>query len=388
MVYRGILATAALGLALPKGSLAESVLLYATSYEGNLTTLSLTGSSLVPIASTKDCGAYPSWLTLVGSTLYCADESWGKPNGTLTSFSVSQDGGLARLDTIDTTAGPVSAVVFGTNGGGLAVPGYEGAGLNTFNITTTADITQLQTEIFKLPHDGVNPQRQDKPHPHQAALDPTGRFLFVPDLGSDLVRIFSIDPRTLKTTSIAPLVALPGSGPRHLTFLKAADGKTFMYLISELANSVTGYNVIYNNNKTLSFTQFYVNNTHGTNAALPAGASAGEITLSPDNKFLIVSSRGENSETVAEFDPPASDPLISFSVCEKTGALKPRQTFPAGGAVPRHFSINKQGTLVAVALQGSARVVVISRDPKTGNLKDIVAHATVAGQPNCIIFKE
>jgi len=87
-----------------------------------------------------------------------------------------------------------------------------------------------------------------------------------------------------------------------------------------------------------------------------------------------------------------SDPIMSFSIDEKSGNLTLVQTAPAGGRNPRGFSLNKAGTLVASAAQDDNRVVVIERDVKTGKLGNIVAHATV-GQgdgngPNYALFNE
>lgn len=120
----------------------------------------------------------------------------------------------------------------------------------------------------------------------------------------------------------------------------------------------------------------------------------------PDQKFVIVSSRGENNLQIPAFaagGAPAgarivSDPLVSFSIDQATGALAIVQRAPAGGRNPRGFSINKAGTLVASALQDDNRVVVYARDVKTGQLGDAVAWATVgAGEnngPNYVIFDE
>lgn len=96
-----------------------------TSYSGTLTTLDLTllspsAGNLQNIATSTECGAQPSWLTLVGSTLYCLDEAWGQNNGSLVSFDVT-DGKLALLDNVTTIGGPVSSVVYGEGGRGLAV---------------------------------------------------------------------------------------------------------------------------------------------------------------------------------------------------------------------------------------------------------------------------
>jgi 6-phosphogluconolactonase (cycloisomerase 2 family) len=87
-----------------------------------------------------------------------------------------------------------------------------------------------------------------------------------------------------------------------------------------------------------------------------------------------------------------SDPIVSFSIDEKSGNLTLVQVAPAGGRNPRGFSLNKAGTLLASALQDDNRVVVIERDVKTGKLGKIVAHATVGvgenNGPNYALFNE
>lgn len=64
------------------------------------------------------------------------------------------------------------------------------------------------------------------------------------------------------------------------------------------------------------------------------------------------------------------------------------QEFAAGGRVPRHFSINADGNLAAVSLQGDGRVVVIDRDVETGLFKDYVAYADIEGEVTAAIFRE
>ena len=124
---------------------------------------------------------------------------------------------------------------------------------------------------------------------------------------------------------------------------------------------------------------------------------ADSLDPQPDQKFVIISSRGEGLLKYANPDPKnttevASDPLVSFSITEATGELKLVQTAPAGGMNPRGFSLNKAGTLVASALQDDNRVVIIERDVKTGMLGKTVATATVgvgAGNgPNYVLFNE
>ncbi|KAI1201434.1 putative isomerase YbhE [Nemania serpens] len=371
--------------------------LYVTSYAGTVTTLNLVEGAtakLETVASTTACGANPSWLTLdySKSLLYCLDEAWGQSNGAITSFYTRANGSLTPLATAELVAGPVSIAEFGVGGSALAVASYAGSGVNVVGLAPEGGMNLVQNETYKLDQPGPNPERQDVPHPHQAILDPTARFILVPDLGADLVRVYQADAGSLNLKPIAPLKVTPGAGPRHGAF-KTAFGKTYFYVAAELANTITGYEVVYNKNKTLSFSELFTIPTHGDDRAIPETAAAGEIVVTPDGKFLIVSSRWEGSLKIPNFDPKnstqiPSDPLISYAIDNKTGFLKKIQEFAAGGSGPRHFSINGDGNRLAVGLQGDGRVAIIKRDVRTGLLKSFVASAGVAGEVNAVIFYE
>lgn len=136
----------------------------------------------------------------------------------------------------------------------------------------------VQTETFTLDQPGPNPIRQNAPHPHEVHIDPTGQYLLAPDLGADLVRIYALDSETLERTAVAPLVSAPGTGPRHGVFL-VTEKKTFYFLVTELGNTITTYDVEYNQNTSLSFHEVFTTTSHG-GAEVPAGATAAEITLS------------------------------------------------------------------------------------------------------------
>ena len=109
-----------------------------------------------------------------------------------------------------------------------------------------------------------------------------------------------------------------------------------------------------------------------------------------------MSSRNEKSFTIPkpgnrpDSDPEIvdSDSLITFAIDPVTGGLAFLQKSPAGGMVPRHFSLNRAGTLAAVALQQDSRVVIIRRDSMSGQMTDIVASARVEGEVTAIIFAE
>lgn len=266
-----------------------------------------------------------------------------------------------------------------------------GSSVTTYTILPSGGLLPLQSFTFKLTAPGTNPSRQDAPHPHEALLDPTGKYIMVPDLGADLVRVFTIDPTTSKITASTPLSVVPGSGPRHGAFLVSGPS-TFFFLVTELGNTVTTYNITYGANS-LSFKETFTSGIYGPNMTAPPGAAAAEAVVSPDKRFLLTSSRGDNLLTIPNFNPAnstkiVSDTLQAWSINPSTGALAFEQLAPAGGSYPRQFSVNKAGTMAAVGLQNSASVVIVERDVKTGLYGDFVGEIGIAGQITSVIWDE
>lgn len=102
--------------------------LYVSSYDGKVTTLNLTSTTgsnspqrIENIATSKGCGANPSWLLLdhPGTTLYCVDEGFDT-GGSLSSLRTNDNGSLTALNKVTTKVSPVSAVLFGKHGLAMA----------------------------------------------------------------------------------------------------------------------------------------------------------------------------------------------------------------------------------------------------------------------------
>ena len=130
---------------------------------------------------------------------------------------------------------------------------------------------------------GPNASRQDSPHPHGVTVDPTGRFVLVPDLGADLVRIFHINQVTGYLEPIDPYVAAPGSGPRHGTFWtpkgsRGTDQNVYFYLVHELSNLLSGFRVSYSE-RGIHFSKFFEESSFGNRTA-PNGSKVAEIAIS------------------------------------------------------------------------------------------------------------
>lgn len=167
------------------------------------------------------------------------------------------------------------------------MPPSAGSMLNLIDVSDPENLTPFANETFSMDLAGPNKGRQDSPHPHQAVLDPTGQYILVPDLGADLVRIFLISEEDgLSITPVEALVAHPGTGPRHISFLQKDDGDYFLYLISELSNTITGYDVVYTETGPEFFEKFVIP-IHGEGEEVPEGAAAAEILVSVSQPFKI-----------------------------------------------------------------------------------------------------
>lgn len=120
--------------------------------------------------------------------------------------------------------------------------------------------------------------RQNAPHPHQALLDPTGKFILVPDLGADKIYVYAVAEDSLRLTALPPIVVKDGSGPRHVAFA-FRDGKTFMYLVTELANTIIGYEVTYPPGG-IEFKELFNIGSHGAGKPVSEAVYAAEILVS------------------------------------------------------------------------------------------------------------
>jgi 6-phosphogluconolactonase (cycloisomerase 2 family) len=227
-----------------------------------------------------------------------------------------------------------------------------------------------QLEKFTLAQKGPNP-RQDVPHPHEVHLDPTGKFILVPDLGADLVRVFKIDATDGKLTACSEGKADPGDGPRHIKFWKSANGLQKAYVLNELGNSVSAWDVTYPSNDSgcLSLKKTQTLSTYAPGKKGGPTTKAAEIRVV--GNFLYASNRADQTFGSQQ------DSIAIYTIDPATGAIAWLEAANSYSYYPRTFQFNKEGTLVAVGGQTSSNVAIIARDPATGKLGKLVANIQV-----------
>lgn len=352
-------------------SMAAAKVLYVASYAGPVSRLSFTDNvdgsyTLQEVSSTLECGSNPGWLGLdqATGTLFCMNEAYTIANaGSVASLSKES---LSVLDNITTDYGPAQSTFYAPNRLGLAH--YAGGSVSVLDTSDPSNLVELQSFHYFMDKPGPNSTLQDKPYEHGIVADPTGKFVVVMDRGADALRTYSIgwDDRLVE---LGAHFTEPGNGPRHGVFVEGTS-KTFFYVLGELTNSLHGFEVLYEEDGTLGFRQFYNDSAYQTGFGDASGvALPSEIAIAEDGKHLVLSTRDDGRSL---YQGEASDTIVSYSVDFETGSLSLIGLTASGGLWPRTFAISKDGTLFAVANQYSVpgRLIVFPRDPETGIIND------------------
>jgi 6-phosphogluconolactonase len=182
-------------------------------------------------------------------------------------------------------------------------------------------------------------------HPHMISFGPSGKKVYLTDLGLDRIVIYDFDPGTGRlTTARDGIINLPkGSGPRHFVFNKEGIK---MYVICELNSTISIFDV--NDNGGLRPVQTLTTLGDGFNGE----SFCADIHLAKNGKYLYGSNRGENTIVVFTVDGDGKLSLSGRTSC--------------GGSWPRNFVIDPSGEFILVGNQKSGEISLFKIDGKTG----------------------
>ncbi|MCB1063093.1 MAG: lactonase family protein [Verrucomicrobiae bacterium] len=189
---------------------------------------------------------------------------------------------------------------------------------------------------------------------HCIQTDPANHFAFCPH-PVDLNRVdqFRFDEKTgqLSLNDPPAMIAGENHGPRHLQF--HPNGK-WVYVVNEQGKSVTLCD--YDAEKgTLAMRQTL--STHPSDWDNTQGSCA-DIEISADGRFVYASNRGHDS-------------IAAFAIDQSNGELTSLGQTPTE-KTPRSFNLIPGGeTFMVAAGQGSAKLVVYRRDPKSGAISPL-----------------
>jgi len=197
-----------------------------------------------------------------------------------------------------------------------------------------------------IQHQGrsVMPMRQEGPHAHFAMLTPDGKYIAACDLGLDQVIFYEADDMHADLPKSHPVTVPGGCGPRHAAFLSHDE---MWYVASELSSDLLVYRGYAEKAELLQ----HIPLTPGVKSA-PAA-----IRISPDEKYLFVSNRGE-------------DTLSLFRILPD-GTVEDAGKIVVGAEQPRDAIFSPDGKYIAVACQkGSSLIIFSFEDGKAERICD------------------
>ncbi|WP_240941685.1 lactonase family protein [Paenibacillus sp. HB172176] len=291
------------------------------------------------------------------------EDAEGKKAGEAVCFSFdSVSGGLTELGRKQTVHATTCHIQRDSSNAYLTVTSYHGGLVGLLALNPDGSIGEV-LDVQQHAGSSVHPN-QDRPHPHSSFYSRDGHYLFVQDLGLDLIVTYRIvDGKLVKHQETA---LPPGSGPRHLVVHGTLD---MVYVINELNSTISALSF---NSKTglLALEQ--------TESTLPRdyGGENGcaEIAISNDGRFLYGSNRGHDS-------------IVVFAIDPLTGGMTTIQHISTEGGHPRHFALTPDGRHMLVANRDANNVVIFRVSPNQGTLSYSGKQAAFS-KPVCVIPKK
>ncbi|KAI0541850.1 putative isomerase YbhE [Xylaria digitata] len=317
-------------------------------------TANFDGSSFELTPANVTAGTAPSWMRYKGSTktVYAVDENGSNLNQFKFGDETRQT--LIYASSVEGSAGVVF-LEFNKDKTRMVGTSYGKGTIDVWDVSTDGPPKSIKT----ITVDGPLGPNQEVHRPHQARLDPTGRFMVVPDLGGDQLLVLDTKDDKYEITNTVTLFA--GAGPRHGGFISSND-KTFYAVACETSNKVIFYEVDYADDK-LGLKEISTQSTYGANSppANATSAAAGALTIA-NNKHVYISNRltGNETDSISHFVFDAASSSLNFASSVSSRGILPRAI---------SLSTDKYHNYLFVANQGGDNgLVAFTRCPSSGEL--------------------
>lgn len=271
-----------------------------------------------------------SWLTLSGDGrfLYATQET---EEGEVAAYAVEEDGGLRALGWRPSHGEHPCHLEVHPRGNYLLTANYSSGSVAVHPINPDGS---LREAVQVVQHSGSGPRadRQDGPKAHMVACDPVEEFVFIADLGTDAVYVYSIDLSNGQLTERTRLAFAPGAGPRHIAF--QPDWLT-AYVLNELDSTlvVCEWDPSEPSLRPLQTVSSRAPGAEGEN--LPA-----EVLVSDDGRYVYCSNRGDDTISV-------------YATSQEGRQVLQIQVVPTGGHWPRHLAFSLDGSTLYAANERS-----------------------------------
>lgn len=223
------------------------------------------------------------------------------------------------------------------------------------------------SSVVKGEGSGPNTRRQEGPHAHQVVMDPSGKYLLVPDLGTDKIMNYVLDPESGELTPNPEQIFLmmePGSGPRHLAF--HPTGK-YVYILGELKSTLTACAYDAKSGKLTP-----INTASIVDEGFDGNRQAAAVRVHPKGKFIYATNRDDVSN-------------LAVFKREENGSITQIQLVQDVAHWPRDFNITPDGRYLVLAGARANTLECYVINPNTGQLTATDTRTALPG-PISVVF--
>jgi 6-phosphogluconolactonase len=332
---------------------AQTDLVYVGTQDSRIHALRLdTSTGKLDTIGVVASGTRSTWVTSHPQlpVLYVVDDDNSR-EGSVTAYTVNRaTGALTKMNAVLAGGTGTTNLLLDTPATTLLAANYGSGSVSSIVVQPDGSLGPLVSTV-KETGSGPN-RRQASAHAHSAVVDPSGRYVLVPDFGADRVFVYGFDRTTHALSAddnVHAFAVPPGSGPRHLAF--GSNGQ-FVYLLTELSAEIVVLRWDASKGR-ISLVQ----TLPVTSESFKGVKSGAEIAVSRDGRFVYVENRAENE-------------LVVYRVDGESGMLSLIQRTSSGGEKPWGFAIDPSGKWMLVANQQSGKVNVFAIDSASGKLSN------------------
>lgn len=285
----------------------------------------------------------PSFLARKGDMLYMVNEN---TNGMASAFDLKNN---LLLGSQPTQGAHPCHISLSPKAPLAVVSNYSGGSLILYSLGATGNLEQIQ-DFIQFSNSSIDKSRQSQSHIHSAFFGNDGQYLFVSDLGADLVYQYEIIGDVgngFRFSLVNEIKTKAGGGPRHVVI---SDKGNRIYVVLELSGEIE---VIENNSGNWESSQIVPIYHEG----FQGEQGAADIKISEDGKYVYATNRGVANE-------------IGVYKVLKNGQLKLIQIESVGGDSPRNVQLSPNGKWVLIANQKSGSVNIFERNKRNGKIKN------------------
>jgi len=293
----------------------------------------------------------------------------------LFTYAVDQDSGALKQIRSAPLPESMVGIMVDRTGRWLLAAAYGADALYVFAIDADGCIDALPT--YQAASGGVKP--------HAICLESTNRFVYVPHLGTDEVRIYAFDATkgVLAPSAQASVKLKAGAGPRHLVLSK---DERFLYVLGQLDGSVTVFKRDPDSGD-LDQTQTIDSLPPGSGLLPgkprpPSGSLhaappetdvvwCADIQITPQGHFLYTTERAKSTISIFAIDTATG--LLRFA-----GHVETEKQ-------PRAIGIDPAGRFLVASGEVSQQVSIYKIDGDTGALT-LVGKAPTGSGANWVLF--